>query len=511
MPLIVTSVSSSDRPGVYAYNRKPPATIRPLGTGICALVGQFDFGPPVSLYTPTSDADRDLTYGPPGMNRLTTGILATIQKAWPVLKIARVLGSSAVIASAIVQNATPANCVTFFAKYAGTGPNTAFSVTIAAASDGNANHFNATVTSTGASGTRSETFTNLNVSGTGADYLGADQLTSSRLVGNITKLVAGVPGVQTVAFSSGTNGSISASDYVGTAGNGDKGLALLEGDGTIRHACTDDPGNSLRSAVNAGISAHGILRGDRMMYINGPSGNAAAAAITDVASYRSINNRYIAPWAYELDDTTSAKQLVPSAPFAMSVAAQLPPSLQIAWRDGSVISMLNGISDVELNYGQSAQQCTAAGIVTLQKNPVATAGGFCFESDVTTNAPVDPTTSMATRTQMGIYVVTAIQASIQSFVNGPNVPLSQQSIVNAIDDFMLGLLNNKTSNPYAAPYVLAYRIDALSSVNSPTDQANGNFTVPIDFQTDAGMQRIYLGVQYGPTVIITATSTPTGV
>ncbi len=247
-----------------------------------------------------------------------------------------------------------------------------------------------------------------------------------------------------------------------------------------------------------------------MMYINGPSGNNAAAAITDVANYRSINNRYIAPWAYELDDTTGAKQLVQSAPFAMSVAAQLPPSLQIAWRDPLVIAMLSGIADVELNYGQGAQQCTAAGIVTLEKNPIPNVGGFVFELDVTTNAPVDPTTSMATRTQMGIYVITAIQASVQSFINGPNVPITQQSIVNAIDDFMGGLLRNKTTNPYSAPYVLAYKIDPLTSVNSPTDQANGNFTVPIDFQTDAGMQRIYLGVAYGPTVTISVSATPTG-
>jgi hypothetical protein len=506
MSLFTTSISAITRPGVYLTSKKPPAAIRASGTGRAALVCQTPFGPSGTLTNPTSDADRNLTFAPPGFNRTSTGILAMIQKGWPDLGIVRVLGTSAATASATLASSTPTNLITVPAKYPGADANS-LTWTVSAASDGDSNHFNLTVAITGASGTTSETFKNGNVSGTGADYLWADVIANSRLIAQPTKLAAGIPAAGSGSFSSGANGTINAAAYVGTAGSGDKGIARLEGDPTIRHFTTDDCASGNRAAVNAGIRAHAELTGNRVGYMGGNTGQAASAAQSDAASYQSENVCYVDPWCYELDDVTGAQQLVQSSAFAMSVATQIPPSLRIAWRDPSVTKLLGGVVGVEFDRGEQAAANTAAGVTTLQKGKK---GGFCFELDVVTIAPVDATRADLPRTRMGHYVGTALQDSLQTFVNGPNVSVTQQSIVTAITEFMEGLLKNKDDDPFSEPYVLAYLLGNIQASNTPTDVANGDFQVPLSFQTDTGMQKLIIGVQYGPTVSISVSADPSG-
>src|SRR6266849_5236162 len=72
------------------------------------------------------------------------------------------------------------------------------------------------------------------------------------------------------------------------------------------------------------------------------------------SGYRSVRTVYTDPWVYVLDDVDGTKRLVPSAPFAASVAAQLSPSTSIAWKDPEVLAMLDAIVDVEFDRGNGA-------------------------------------------------------------------------------------------------------------------------------------------------------------
>jgi hypothetical protein len=513
MSLFTTNIAAITRPGVYLAVNKAPAIVAAQGAGYAALVCQTPFGPPLLDYTPTSDGDRNLTYAPPGFNRDATGILAMIEKGWNnLLKVVRVLGGTAyVTATVILSSSVPAQLITVTAKYAGVDANS-LTATVAAASDGNANHFNLTIAISGASGTTSETYTNLNVSGTGAVYLGqSSQILASRLIASITQVGTntGVPVAGSTSFTSGTNGtSIVSGDYVGVAGTANAGIALLEGDNTIRQFCTDDCGSSLRAAVNGGATAHALLMGDRIAFINGNSGLSSSASITDAANYQGPGVCYVDPWANELDDVSGAVQLVTPAPFLMSLAVQLPPSIRLAWRDPSVLNMLNGIYSLQAARGQQAANNTFGGVTTLEVNPTG-AGGFCVELDVTTETPLDNTQMDLPRQRMGIYIGTAVIASFPSYVNGPNVPLTQSQIVTAFTAFMDTLVANAAENPFALPYVLAYQIGNISGENTPTQTALGNFIIPVAIQTDTGMQHLIFNVQYGPTVQISLVGSQT--
>ncbi len=498
MAVFVTSTSIARRPGVYAIERNPPATIRATGTGTAAIVEQFPWGPPQTVTEPTNFRNFVDTFAPFGMSHLGSGYLALIKKGFPVFKVVRVLGSNAVKAFATVVTAGAATVVVVTLKYAGVAGNSV-TVAVSAASDGDANHFNMAVTIDGASGTTTDNFTNLNYSGTGTDS--SPDLTKCLLVGTIVKGAGGIAAVATYTCAAGSDGTITAPTYVGVAGTANAGIAKLEGDRSIDAVFVGDPGNSLRAAVNAGLVAHVALMTDRVAYINGNSSLTQAATITDVASYRNERVVYCDSWVYITDDVTGATTLVPLAPFAASVACQLSPSTDIGWKDDKVISMLQGIVDLESDRGDAAATSTDAGIVTIGRE---LDGGFSFELGVVTINPTTPSKGLLTRTRMGHFIARSEVSSLRSAVNSPNVPLNQQDEVNAIEDFLSGLKANLSRDPNNNPFIVDYTIEDLAAANSPSDIAAGNFTIPQTIQTGATQSKIFLSLAYGPTVTVKA-------
>ncbi len=370
-------------------------------------------------------------------------------------------------------------------------------VTTSAASDGDANHFNLTVTVDGASGTTTDFLQNLNYSGTGTDS--APVLTNCLLIGTIVKGVGGIAASTTYTCASGTNGTIDATTYVGTAGTADKGIAKLEGDRAVDAVFTGDPGNTYRAAVNAGLVAHANLMTDRVAYINGDSGLTQALTITDVANYRSARCVYVDPWVYITDDVTAATQLVPPACFAAAVACQLSPSTDIGWKDDKVIAMLDGIVSLESDRGDAAASNTDAGIVTIGRE---INGGFTFELGVVTIAPTTPSKRLLTRTRMGHFIARSEVSSLRSKVNSPNVPFNQQDEVNAIEIFLSGLKANVDNDPNNTPFIMDYAITDLHVANSVASLAAGEFWIPQDIQTGPTQEKIFLSLNYGPTVSV---------
>ena len=282
-------------------------------------------------------------------------------------------------------------------------------------------------------------------------------------------------------------------------GTNDVGIAKLESDTTIRHCFTGDPGNTLRAGVNAAFIAHVGSLGDRVCYLNGNSGQTAAAAQTDVANYRSTRAVYVDPWCYILEDVAAAKTLVTTAAFAASVAAQLSPSTPIAWKNPEVMAMLGGVNDLEADRGNAAGNNTDNGIVTMIREAQ---GGFTFESAVVTNWALDQTKGRLARTRIGDYIAVSFISSTRSFIDAPNVAYNQQAIVQALDAFMSGLKRNANVDPNHRPHVIDYQISNLAAVNSQTDTGNGLFVVPLDVQTSAGIEKLFLSIRYGEQVVV---------
>ncbi|HEX7464109.1 MAG TPA: hypothetical protein VF382_04335, partial [Actinomycetota bacterium] len=420
--MFVTSESSVTRHGAFAMEREPPATIKAIGTGVACIVAQFPWGPDGADGTkptvPTDAADRANTFAPAGMARTGDGYLSTIRKGWADLRLVRVMGPTAAKAAAALQDTTPTplTIITVTGKYKGTAGN-AIVCTVSAASDGDANHFNLAVSVTGASGTTTDIFVNLNYSGTGADS--TPVLTSCRLVGSIVKTNAGRPDNAATTMTGGVDGTVTSAEYVGTAGSGNKGIALCENDKEIRVVFTDDCGDTARAAVNSALVAHATLMGDRCVVVNGDATQTLAEVQIDVASYRGARVIYADPWVYVYDDVDGTKRRASSASFLASVFSQLAPSTSIAWKHPKVIAMLAGIAELETPRGNGAGSNSNAGIATIEQEEN---GGYAIEAGVTTIAPNDPTRKNIARTRIGDYIAVSYTRSIRSMTDAPNVP-----------------------------------------------------------------------------------------
>lgn len=496
--LFINTTSNATRHAVYAIERNPPATVRASGAAVTAIVEQFPWGPDSMVYTAAGIKDFIDTFAPGGMPRTGAGYMSVIGKAWPVLKVSRVLGSAAAAATAVCPDVVPTTIISLVAKYKGVAGNS-LTWTVTNATDGNALHFDLAVSITSTSGTTTDVFKNLNYSGTGADSV--PSYVGTKLVGSITKSAAGRPINGTGSFSTGSDGSISSASYVGTQGSADKGIALLESDKNVDFVMTGDPGNSLRAAVNAGLAAHADYTTDRMSFVNGNSGMATSDAITDVANYRSLRVCYIDCWAYQRDDVDGTEHLVAPAPFAVSTAANLSPSTSFSWKSVTAQRMMGSITRLETPRGDAAYQNELAGICTLQRED---GGGYTFEAAVITAAPTNPAKSSYKRTRMGHYMAKAVYSSLREFVDSPNVAFNQQDEVNAVFDFLDTLRKNATVDPNNLPHIVGFVMRSLSDFNSQSDLDAGKFTIPSDVKISSDQKDIFFSLQYGETVNVTA-------
>ncbi len=495
MPVFVTSFSQvGDQHGVFAIERQPPATIAATGTAMTALVGRFPWGPAQEVTQLTSNAEFINTVAPPGMSRTGTGYLAWSGKAWPFFKWVRVTGTGAAPSVATVNKTGPTAMLTLTLKYNGAAGNSV-TWTTSAASDGDANHFNLEITVTSSSGTTTDKIENLNYSGVGSDS--DPDLTSALLIGTIAKLASGVPILTTGTFSTGSDGTITAPDYVGTEGTGDVGMALLEAHDDIDGFFVDDCGNSLRDAVNAGGVAHADYMTDRVYYANGDSGQTLSAVQTDVDSYRSKRAVYVDGWGYMRDDVTGALQLVPTAGWAASVAANLSPSTSIAWKSATVRQLMRKLVSLETPRGMGKVTNTTAGICTIIPG---INGGFVFEAAIVTNAPNDPATKNLTRTRMAHYIARSEVQSLQEFVDSPNVPFNQQDEINAVTAFLSVLKGNATTDPNNLPHILDFSIPNVSQFNPQTQLDAGIFVLPQNIKLSSAQSQIFMSLQIGETV-----------
>ena len=496
MGLFITTVSQATRHAVYAIERSNPTSIQAEGTGTVGIVAQFPWGPDNATIEPTDASDRLMTIAPPGMDHTGSGYMCVSGKAWPDLRLARVLGSAAAAAVGALPNSTPATCVNVNLKFKGVAGN-AITHTVKAASDGDANHFDLDVSVVGASGSTTDVFKNINFSGVGADSV--VDCSAARLVGSIAKVLTGRPVNGTYASTGGADGSITSGRYLGTPGNGDIGLALFEGSPDIDIVFTDDVSNGLRAAVNAGLLAHQVLMGDRVACLNGDLGQTPAAARINAATYQNTGAFYVDCWFKQKDDVDGTERLVAPACALATVMANLPPSTSAAWKGQPVRKLLSFISQLEYARGDSAGGNTAAGICTLIKHPK---GGHVFEAFVNTAAPASPTKKRGTRTRMGIFIAKSITNSIDESVDAPNVEIVQNDIIKAIHDFMAGLKNAKDVNPLGLAHVKDWSFGDFAAANLTSDVDDGRFFIPLDVKTTSGMEQIFLSIQYGENVVV---------
>lgn len=161
--------------------------------------------------------------------------------------------------------------------------------------------------------------------------------------------------------------------------------------------------------------------------------------------------------------------------------------------------MLTGIVGLEFSRGDGAADLTDSGVATVIEEED---GGYRIEAGVVTIAPSDPSKARLTRTAMGIYIASSITRSIRSAGDAPNVEANQIPLVAAVTKFMDVLKRNAAKDPNHTPHVVDYAIDDIDAVNTQADIDSGQYVIPLQAKTSAGMDKIFLSVQYGGSIVI---------
>jgi hypothetical protein len=492
--LFITSTTQAALHGVYALRRRARRTLAARGTGTVAIVGQFPWGPDGEIIRPGDMGEAKEIVAPKGFDRTGSAYLTLLGKVYPQLLLVRVLGAGAAHAEVSLPDSAATNVCKYVAKYKGAAGN-GITATVSNASDGDADHFNVTFSKAGATADTTETYPNRTVAtGETPVLLSTAEAVASKLVGAGAKLTAGRPANGTYVLAGGSDGTVTAADYVGTSGTGDKGVAMLEGEPGVRHICTDYPGGGLLAAVNAGLVQHAALTGDRFVHINGPPGQSASAVLADKATYTGFNVIYHDPWVYLFDDTTGAEHLVPPAPFGAALAANLSPSTSFAWKSAEARELLSGIVRLESSRGLAA--------ATNEKNGISTLGRARVGSGHVYEAAVTLTGDDYTNVSMDIYIATAFVDSVYEDVDSPNVALNRDEVAMKLDGFLSTLKRNQQRDPNHTPHVVDYALVPLDQVNMPETIEAGEVYVAAALQYSSGMKRIFLMLESGTAAIL---------
>jgi len=502
---IVSSLASAAGRGIFGQFKKAIAAAKGVGTGREVMVCNAPWGPRDTLTAFESPAKFRSLFFPDGFDRTMASYNAAVQFPHTDLYIVRILGAGALAATIDLQKTGPANCVTCPAKYVGTGGN-GITAVVAAASNGVANSFDLTVTKTNSSTGKSTVEKYINVDSTQAAGTYWTNLTAkSLLLGPLVKNSSGRPANGTYTLTAGTDGSgaLAASDFVGTAGSGDKGIALLETDKEISFFYAEDVPNSMRATVNAALLAHQALMNDRRFAIfTGQSGDSDSTAKTNAATLQAEMGAYLWQYGQVIDedavsDTSPMITMSLVGPFA-AICSILQPHVSPATKRRDFTKALQAIK--ALVGGTSSSQVLDA----LEKN-----GVIAFEKNV--DGTFSPYSSICTdqthyvwEARMKRYIMFSMGGALEEYRNAPNEDSIQEDERTICKSFLDQLVENRKIDPWFKPCLNAAALLPEESTNTQSDIDNGDYTIGFSAKLISEQKRIILSGEVSTTVVVTS-------
>jgi hypothetical protein len=490
MGLFIDSPDAARSPGAYAVEVTSPRSIAGVSSGYIGLVGQFAWGPVQSVATPDSGKALIDMFEPAGSPRNSTGYYAIMGRKGLTVKVVRVLAADAVAATASL--AGTGGAVAIAAKYKGTLGNS-ISVQQRAAVSGNTSCRDYVVTLTNATtGTTQETYLDVPLP-TGGNAVTVDVSKSLLLASMVAAgTMSAFPANATTSLSGGSNGAaLASSDYTGTAGTTDKGVALFEAHQDVRAICHDDCGNTMRAAVNLAFAIQSTTLRDRRAYLDGNPDAADFASALALIVGGNISDRvtWCGAWVQANDDAGVART-VPFSTFVATAAINLEAQQSYAWRDPVALQYYDGIVGVVANFAVQASSVTDRATSTSPVSmllPYKTAKGkYSALHDRATDK------SFAVTRRIKDYLALSILPALDPFVNGPNVASDNAKIKAAVDIFL--------EEQVRGGRLISASTD--TSQNSAATMGAGDFYLSIDGKSPAARERIFLMVNVGPTVSV---------
>lgn len=501
MPLFISDRSQASYAGVFAIETPPPPVVAGAASGYIGLVGQFAWGPDNVIVQPTSGADFWNMYEPPGSPRSSTGCRALLAAKQFTGRIVRVLHSDAVAASDSL--ACTGGAAVSTAKYKGTlGNSISRQIRAAASGDATKRDFVFTLTDP-YSGSTVETFYDVPLP-TGGVAVSVDCSASLLLASLvIAGTVTAWPANGTTNLASGSNGTAAtATDYTGTQGSADKGVALFETQTDVRVVCHDDCGDSIRDAVNVAFIAHAQYMTDRQAVVDLPYSAASWTAVK-----AALTGSYVTDWAIVLGawaqvyDGTGALVTAPWSVLVACALVNLKVNQSHAWWDDTATNFYTKVQGVVANFSfaspQVRKEALALGILLPIKRP---SGRWALQHDRTTSQTSGKKFSVRRRSTN--YFALSLTSAFDSWTNGPNTLENQRLASVLTDDFLKrqwgdGLIQTNTDGTPA--YSLS-----IAAVNTAASMAAGEFAIGCAIQTPGVMEKIFFLLNVGETVTVTA-------
>lgn len=508
MVQFVTSLGDAKQlPGVYALEVDPPPPSRAPGTDWVGFIGRFAWGPANTVVVIDSTQQYLNTYAPGGLGYTSTGYRALARTVQGQLKIVRAVASDATTASMRLATATPTDIWTIAAKYPG-ALGGSVTIAISAADDAVSTHFNATVTL----GTEVEVYRNLSAI---TGRISAPDISASKILGTFAAIsanvgsstrpvngtyVLGVTATNASTLVAGSDGTIAASDYSGTAGSGDKGIAKFEGDADVTILCVDDCGSSLRVAVNTALVAHCVAESSKMCIITGDSGGSPSAAMSDIgtnaSAYRGERVTYLANWC-NVRDAAGALQLNPPCAFEAGALAHMPRHLGSHWKDERNARYYRGITSLEWSPGRAnAILMRNLGVDYLVPT---TGGSFAPKNGITTSLTAGQTA--IARRRLADFVARGVTAGQESYEGGPIDSVTRSEQLSRVKGFLQPMKDAAKQGEAATTEVIEDY--AVSTLSSAEDLAAGVHRIAVRVKSFATQDFIVFVLSVGTTVTIT--------
>jgi len=300
------------------------------------------------------------------------------------------------------------------------------------------------------------------------------------------------------ALASGVNGTAVAADYVGTTSS-TKGIRCFYGESVdVDVLFVAETPTALLAAVNTGLEAFATDTDKGLVVLGTVNGQAAADAITYVASY--LDERVVYTWPRVLTtnwfDSDADSIEVDGNAFAAALIAGVDQWISPggAGKKQGTTDLLSGISDLEDNSQSKSgyETLIGAGIapwfIDRTLGPILYKGITTDEGKIKQRRYKDYLENAIAGFAVN-YVETVLDIDLTSQILGPNT----SGFVGAIKQF----LGNEVTKVHAK----AFSVDPYSE-NTEADIDAGQWTVLIKVETYSDMDRIVLKAQIGETVTI---------
>jgi hypothetical protein len=493
MGLFIDSTAEAEFAGAFALEIDAPKTIEGVSLGYIGFVGQFSWGPVQQVVTPENGADFLNTFEPAGSPRTSNGYRALKGRKKLKLKVVRALAADAAAATNVLV-ATGGN-ITSTAKYKGTlGNAITRQIKAAASGDGAKRDFVFTLTDP-VTGSTVETYSDVPLPAGGVQV--TVDVSKSKLLASlvVAGAVTGWPANGTAALTGGSNGAaLIASDYVGTEGLSDKGVALFENESEVRILCHDDCGNGIRAAVNAGFAAHEQYMDDRIAIVDTDADAANWAAVKAAVTGGLVSDRALpcGAWVQIFDDGGNLVT-TPFSTFIASARINLEPHQSHAWRADRVTDYYTAIQGVVANFSVHSPQIKKEAFALGIQLPIKlTSGRWAAQHDRNSNTSVAK--RYTTRRVMTDYLALSLVGGVDEYVNGPNSVEGNRELSGVV-------VKNFLEREKQKGRIAAYSIN--TSMNTSASIGAGEFTVAISAITISPREKIFFLLNVGPTVTIT--------